>query len=191
MLHMWVLRQISSKLQICKMFGKCSAEVGQGHYSAVCAWINFYMKGLHPWLVKIWRVVWNSVCPSITVSVIKWISKLDTMLCVVKRLTCWWNVLDAVSCCRCVFIFVASLGPDVVLAVLFISWQWHLGLFKFVWICLSLLQWGGSVFPGISVRSICVYLIAVAATSLFSVLDIPCSVGNHFWKWELSTVHSF
>ena len=37
---------------------------------------------------------------------------------------------------------VALLGPDVVLAVLFISWQWHLGLFKVVGLCLSLLWWG-------------------------------------------------
>ena len=53
---------------------------------------------------------------------------------------------DAVSCCRHVFISVVLLGPDVVLAVLFISWQWHLGLFKFVGLCLSLLQWGALFF---------------------------------------------
>ena len=41
---------------------------------------------------------------------------------------------------------VALLGPDVVLAVLFTPWQWHLRLFKFVGLCLSLLQWGALVY---------------------------------------------
>ena len=68
---------------------------------------------------------------------------LDAVLCEVKWLTCWWwNVITAVSGCRHVFIFVVSLGPDVVLAVLVASWQWHLGLFNCGGLCLSLLQWG-------------------------------------------------
>ena len=39
-------------------------------------------------------------------------------------------MFDAVSGFRCVFISVASLGPDVVLAVLSTLWQWHLRLLK-------------------------------------------------------------
>ena len=77
------------------------------------------------------------------------------------------------------FFFVASLGPDVVLAVLVASRQWCLGLLNFGGLCLSLLQWG-ALFPGISVGSIRVNLVAVAATSLFSVLGIHYSVYNHF-----------
>ena len=56
------------------------------------------------------------------------------------------ELFDAVSGFRHVFMSVASLGPDVVLAVLFTSWQWCLGLFKFVGLCLSLLQWGALSF---------------------------------------------
>ena len=43
------------------------------------------------------------------------------------------------------YMSVALLGPDVVLAVLFTLQQWHLGLFKIVGLCLSLLQWGALV----------------------------------------------
>ena len=44
---------------------------------------------------------------------------------------------------------VALLGPDVVLAVLFTSWQWYLGLFTFVGFACHFCN-GGPVFPDIS-----------------------------------------
>ena len=65
-----------------------------------------------------------------------------------------------------VFIFVASLGPDVVLAVLCTSWQWHLGLFNFVGLCLSLLQWGALFFL--------VYLQEVFVCTLLQWLQHLC-----------------
>ena len=48
--------------------------------------------------------------------------------------TLCWNVFDAVSSFRHVFVsvalLVALLGPHLVLAVLFTFLQWHLGLFR-------------------------------------------------------------
>ena len=44
---------------------------------------------------------------------------------------------------------VALLGPDVVLAVLFTSWQWHLGQFKFVGFGCHFCN-GGSIFLNVS-----------------------------------------
>ena len=70
---------------------------------------------------------------------------------------------DAVSCCRCVFIFVVSLGPDVVLAA------WHLGLFKFVGLCLSLLQWEAQFFL--------MFLLQVFAWILLQWLQHLCLVS--------------
>ena len=60
----------------------------------------------------------------------------------------------------------------------------HLG--SGVWGCLTLgalpvtSAMGGSLFPGIPVGSIHVNLVAVAATSLFGVLNIHYNVYNQF-----------
>ena len=109
----------------------------------------FTRRGLLPWLVIIWSVVWNEVCPSIVVSVTKLVSMLDAVSCVVKWLICCWNVSD-VSGFRPVFVLlwwlVVSLVPHVVLAALFIFWQWQLRLFRIGSSCLSLLWWGALFF---------------------------------------------
>ena len=77
-------------------------------------------------------------------------------------------------------LLVASLGPHMVMAVLLTFLQWHLGLFKFGGVCLSLLQWGGLCFSLAFTCCIHVGTIAVTATSLVGVLGTSCSVGYHF-----------
>ena len=60
--------------------------------------------GLLPWLVITLRVLWNEVCPSIAVSVIKLLSVLDIGFTVVKWLTCCGGIYVVMSWLRCVFI---------------------------------------------------------------------------------------
>ena len=74
---------------------------------------------------------------------------------------------------------VASHGPHVVLAALFIFWQWHLRLFKFGGFPVTSVM-EGSDFPESFTWFICVDTIAVTATSLAAVLGTCCSISCHF-----------